>query len=54
MKKIRLRCSYSTRAVNAKVLGRKPTSSSRDTKPKGKRDSLVKLSDKERKDRYQK
>jgi hypothetical protein len=41
MKKLRLRVSYSTRAVSHKVLGRKPTSNSSDTSG-----GVKKLSDK--------
>lgn len=44
MKKLRLRVSYSTRPVSAKVLGRKPTASSRDTK----RDGVKKLENRDR------
>jgi hypothetical protein len=42
MRKLRLRVSYSTRAVSHKVLGNAQTSSSSDTK----RDGVKKLSDK--------
>jgi hypothetical protein len=42
MRKIRLRVSYSTRPVNARVLGKEQTQSSRDSKQRG----VKKLSDK--------